>query len=225
MKRFSPAKFAVTIIAMTAVVVIAAAAVTGATMTPTALASSRTTVHHSAKNAKNTKRAKAATGRVVSESRDKTGTYLTVVTCSGGKSAPPPVVITTADPFTVRGTIDTKAVTKALAQKPSGYAPVYTCTITVLKKLPVCPAGQSQVNGMTGHATCMTPQQELAWFVSQAVSASGPKSKACVTAKKLAGKGDKTAHKAERFTCSTKLVLNTGFGGMAGSVSRHRPRK
>jgi hypothetical protein len=72
---------------------------------------------------------------------------------------------------------------------------------------------------------CLTPQQELAWFVSQAVSSSGRKSNACQIARKLAGKGDKTARKAERFACAAKVVLNTGFGGAAGSVSRHHPRR
>ena len=71
----------------------------------------------------------------MSESRDASGTYMTVVKCSG-KTRPAPVVITTADPFRVKGTIDTKVVTKALARKPSDYTPVYTCTVTVLKKLP-----------------------------------------------------------------------------------------
>ena len=232
MKRFSPGRVTATITATTAVVVIAVAAVTGATMT-TALASSTNTVHHAAKSAKQAKAArhgtrasdvKVAAGRVVSESRDATGTYVTVVTCSG-TSTPPPVSISGSAPFTIKGTMDTVGVTKALAKHPSGYVKVYTCTVTVLKKLPVCPAGQSQVKGMTGHATCMTPQEELAWFVSLAVSSSGPKSTACLTAKELAGKGDHTARKAERFACAVKVVLNTGFGGKAGSVSRHHPRK
>jgi len=226
MKRFSPGKVTATITATTAVVVIAVAAVTGATMT-TALASSTNTVHHSAKNARHATRAsdvKVAAGQIVSESRDATGAYVTVVTCSGA-STPPPVSISGSAPFTIRGTMDTVGVTKALAKRPSGYVKVYTCTVTVLKKLPVCPAGQSQVKGMTGHATCMTPQEELAWFVSLAVSSSGPKSTACLTAKELAGKGDHTAHKAERFACAVKVVLNTGFGGKAGAVSRHHPRK
>jgi hypothetical protein len=232
MKRFSPGKFTATATAMTAVVVIAVAAVTGATMT-TALASSTATVHHSAKQAKAAKAARLvpgtgditlAAGRVVSESRDATGAYVTVVTCSG-TSTPPPVSISASAPFTVKGVMDTVGVTKALAKRPRGYVQVYTCTVTVLKKLPVCPAGQSQVKGMTGHAMCMTPQEELAWFVSLAVSSSGPKSMACLTAKELAGKGDHTARKAERFACAVKVVLNTGFGGKAGSVSRHHPRK
>ncbi|HEX3961543.1 MAG TPA: hypothetical protein VHZ03_33785 [Trebonia sp.] len=57
------------------------------------------------------------------------------------------------------------------------------------------------------------------------MSSSGPKSKACLTARKLAAKGDKTARKAERFACAAKVVLNTGFGSAAGSVSHHRARK
>jgi hypothetical protein len=238
MKRFPHAKVTATTIAMAAVAVIATAAVAGATMTPTALASS-TAVHHSTKNAKTTKTTKTAkttkneggtkataatAAHVVSESRDASGTYMTVVRCSG-KTMPAPVVITTADPFSVKGTINTKVVTKALARRPSGYVPVYTCTVTVLRKLPACSPGKGVVKGLTGHGVCLTPQQEIAWFVGQAVSASGPKSKACLTARKLAGKGDKTAHKAERFTCAAKVVLNTGFGGAAGSVSRHHPRK
>jgi len=218
MKQFSPAKFAAAVTATTAVAVISVAAVTGATMTP-ALASSATTVHHSANGA-----IKIPGGLVVSASRDATGAYVTVVTCSG-TSTPPPVTVSGSAPFTVKGIMDTVGVTKALAKRPSGYVKVYTCTVTVLKKLPVCPAGQSQVKGMTGHATCMTPEEELAWFVSMAVSSSGPKSTACLTAKELAGKGDHTAHKAERFACAVKVVLNTGFGGRAGAVSHHHPRK
>jgi hypothetical protein len=239
MKRFSPAKVTATTIAMTAVAVIVTAAIAGATMTTTALASS-TTVHHSARNAKTTKDAKttkqeggtetakataATAARVVSESRNASGTYLTVVTCSG-KAMPPPVVVTTSRPFTVKGAINTKSVTNALAHKPSDYTPVYTCIVTVLKKLPpICSNGKSVVKGLTGHGVCLTPQQELAWFVSQAVSDSGPKSNACKIARKLAGKGDKTARKAERFACADKVVLNTGFGGGAGSVSHHHPRR
>ena len=73
------------------------------------------------------------------------------------------------------------------------------------------------VRGLAGHGVCLTPQQELAWFVSQAVSSSGTKSNACQVARKLAGRGDKTARKAERFACAAKVVLNTGFGGAAGS--------
>jgi hypothetical protein len=223
MKQFPPAKFTAMITAVTAVAVIAAATVAGATMTATAALASSTTVHHSiSKHQKG--RARATAGRVVSESQDESGTYLTVVRCSG-KTAPAPVVITSADPFTVKGTIATKAVTNALAERPRGYAPVYTCTVTVLRKLPACPSGQILVKGMTRRSSCMTPLDELAWFVSQAASASGPKSRACVTARKLAGKGDRTARKAERFSCSARLVLNTGFGGMARKVSHHHPRK
>ena len=233
MKRFSPAKVTATIIAMTAVAVIAAAAVAGATMTATAALASSTAPHHSTRSDKHTRdvrvmhqrrAVKATAGRVVSESQDESGAYLTIVRCSG-KTAPAPVVITSADPFTVKGTIDTKAVTKALADQPKGYAPVYTCTVTVLRKLPACRSGAVLVKGMTRRSSCMTPQEELAWFVSQAVSASGPKTTACVTARKLAGKGDRTARKAERFSCAAKLVLNTGFGGMARRVSHHHPRK
>jgi len=223
MKRFSPAKVTAMIIAVTAVAVIAAAALAGATMTATAALASSTAPHHSiTKHQKS--RGRAVPGRVVSESQDDSGTYLTVVTCSG-KTAPAPVAITSKDPFTVKGTIATKAVTNALAERPRGYVPVYTCTVTVLRKLSLCPSGQVLVKGMTRRTSCMTPQNELAWFVSQAVSASGPKSRACTTARKLAGKGDRTARKAERFSCSAKLVLNTGFGGMARPVSRHHPRK
>jgi hypothetical protein len=138
---------------------------------------------------------------------------------------PPPVVVTTSRPFTVKGAINTKSVTNALAHKPSDYTPVYTCTVTVLKKLPDCSNGKSVVKGLTGHGVCLTPQQELAWFVGQAVSSSGPRSNACQIARKLAGKGDKTARKAERFACAVKVVLNTGFGGAAGSVSHHHPRR
>jgi hypothetical protein len=239
MKRFSPVKVTPTTIAMTAVAVIVTAAIAGATMTTTALASS-TTVHHSARNAKTTKDATttkheggtetakataAAAARVVSESRTASGAYLTVVTCSG-KAMPPPVVVTTSRPFTVKGAINTRSVTHALAHKPSDYTPVYTCTVTVLKKLPpICSNGKSVVKGLTGHGVCLTPQQELAWFVSQAISDSGLKSNACKIARKLAGKGDKTARKAERFACAAKVVLNTGFGGAAGSVSHHHPRR
>ncbi|HEX3961544.1 MAG TPA: hypothetical protein VHZ03_33790 [Trebonia sp.] len=97
----------------------------------------------------------------MSESQDASGTYMTVVKCSG-KTMPAPVDITTADPFTVKGTIDTKVVTKALAQKPSDYTPVYTCTVTALKKLPACSTGKTVVKGLTGHGGCLTPQQELA---------------------------------------------------------------
>jgi hypothetical protein len=245
MKRFSPARVTATTIAMTAVAVIVAAAIAGATMTTTALASS-TTVHHSARNAKTTKDAKTTkheggtetakaakaaagtagtAGKVVSESRNASGTYLTVVTCSG-KTMPPPVAVTKSRPFTVKGAINTKSVTNALHHKPSDYTPVYTCIVTVLKKLPpICSPGKKVVKGLAGHGVCLTPQQELAWFVSQAVSSSGPKSNACKIARKLAGKGDKTARKAERFACAAKVVLNTGLGGAAGSVSHHHPRR
>jgi hypothetical protein len=238
MKRFSPAKVTATTIATAAVAVIATAAIAGATMTTTALASS-STVHHSARNATTTKDAKTTkheadtkaaevtagtAASVVSESRNASGTYITVVTCSG-KTMPPPVAVTTSRPFTIKGAINTKSVTNALAKQPPGYTPVYTCIVTVLKKLPVCSPGKSPVKGVTGHSMCLTPQQELAWFVSQAVSSSGPRSNACKIARKLAGKGDKTARKAERFACAAKVVLNTGFGGAAGSVSHHHPRR
>jgi hypothetical protein len=193
--------------------------------TETAKATAATKVATAAKATETAKGIAATAARVVSESRNKSGTYLTVVTCSG-KTMPPPVVVTKSRPFTVKGAINTKSVTNALAHKPSDYTPVYTCTVTVLKKLPpVCSNGKSVVKGLTGHGVCLTPQQELAWFVSQAVSDSGPKSNACLIARKLAGKGDKTAHKAERFACAVKVVLNTGFGGAAGSVSHHHPRR
>ncbi len=228
MKGFSPARVSTTIIGMAAVAVLAAGADTGGMMTTTALASSAN-VHHSTKTARPATRkaitVAVAQGRVVSESRDATGTYITVVTCVG-QGTPPPVTITASAPFTIKGTMDTKGVTRALAQRPSGYAPVYACHVTVLKKLPsVCRPGQTLVSGMTSRPACMTAQEELAWFVSEAVSSSGPKSKACLTARELAGKGNQVARKAERFSCSHKVVVNTGFGGAAGPVSRHHPHK
>ena len=57
-----------------------------ATMTATALASSSTAAHHSARNANNFELAggiTATAGKIVSESRTASGTYLTVVTGSG----------------------------------------------------------------------------------------------------------------------------------------------
>ena len=217
MMGFSPAKVSTTIVGMAAVAVIAAGANGGTTMTSAALTSS--TAAHKGMTVP------IAPGRVVSESKYASGTYITVVTCAG-KSTPPPVTVNASTPFTVTGTIDTEGVTQALAQQPSDYAAVYTCHVTVLKKLPsVCRPGQTLVSGMTTRPSCMTPQEELAWFVAQAVSAAGPRSKACLTARELAGKGNQVARKAEGFSCSKRVVVNTGFGGAAGAVSRHRHRK
>jgi hypothetical protein len=104
-------------------------------------------------------------------SQAQSGQYVSVVTCKG--AATPPTVTVKAAGTALRVTGTTiKAVTR-----PKAYRTVYTCTVTVEKKLPV-------QTGKGGGLKCELGQ------MSQ---------------------------------CHKAVKLNTGFGGKASTVSKHRP--
>ena len=115
------------------------------------------------------------------------GKYVTVVSCTGKITTPPPVVLARLnDPLTVKGGRPTEAVKKLLAQ-PKTYHTVYSCTVTVKQKT-------------------TTPKT--------------PKKPRTVTKNKCEwgiGGGGGPWHLCHR------VILNTGFGGAAGTVAKHHP--
>ncbi|HEY1700287.1 MAG TPA: hypothetical protein VGG75_11305 [Trebonia sp.] len=64
-------------------------------------------------------------------SQDQSGQYVSVVTCKGAATPPAVTLKAAGTPLRVTGTT-IKAVTR-----PKAYRTVYTCTVTVEKKLPV----------------------------------------------------------------------------------------
>jgi hypothetical protein len=64
------------------------------------------------------------------------GKYVTVVSCSGKVTVPPPVLLARLDdPLTVHGGHPTPTIEKLLSQ-PKTYKTIYTCTVVVKVKTP-----------------------------------------------------------------------------------------
>lgn len=67
------------------------------------------------------------------------GTYVTVVTCTGAHVPPPIHIGAPGTPLTAHGTGPSAGVLRTLS-KPKGYTTVYTCTVVVKKRVPAVTA-------------------------------------------------------------------------------------
>jgi hypothetical protein len=145
---------------MGAVAVAAAATLAAAAVMAPAFAATRPAEHAAksrvAAHGKVKHHVKPTLADVITSELGDGGKYVTVVRCTGSVSTPPPVTLAQLDdPLTVRGTRPTAGVIKQLA-KPKTYKTVYSCTVTVKKKVPTPkkkthPAGCELGQGGTSH--------------------------------------------------------------------------
>jgi len=194
---------------MAAVAASAAAAIAMTAAIAPALAAPRPTAEHAARpraaaHGKTSDRAKttASYGKLaqavphVITTQLGGGKYVTVVRCTGSVSTPPPVQLARRDdPLTVVGHHPTAAVVKLLS-KPKAYKTVYTCTVIVEVKVPV-------VKKKTHPSRPSHPGKE-----------GGKGGCAAGTVGGGTGKG---------HGCHRVIIVNTGFGGEAGTVAGHHP--
>jgi hypothetical protein len=153
---------------------------------PPHAARARTAAHGKAHQ--HTRRSLAAV--ITSEFGDG-GKYVTVVSCTGKITTPPPLILARrGDPLTVKGGRPTETVKKLLSE-PKTYHTVYSCTVTVKEKTakPKTPKKPRTVT-----------KQKCEWGIGG-----------------IGGIGGGPWHLCHR------VILNTGFGGAAGTVAKHHP--
>jgi hypothetical protein len=123
------------------------------------------------------------------------GRYVTVVSCHGVDSPPPVTLAKPGTPLVVNG-VGPSAAVLTMLKKPNPYKTIYTCTVTVRKKMPAKPKPVAKVK-----------------------KAREAHKKGC----EIAAGGRTGGPAGGRTGCTKPVTLNTGFVGEAPQVKDHHP--